>query len=100
MSARTHTQLLAQLSTILRSLEQLTQANAAPDHSQTIAQFCAAEQISRAFFYELIKQGRGPRLMRLANGCIRISAEARRDWRRAREVETAEAGAVPPQPTL
>jgi predicted DNA-binding transcriptional regulator AlpA len=96
MSARDHAELQAQISTILRALEQLTQANAAPDQSQTISQFCAAEQISRAFFYDLVKQGRGPRLMRLANGCIRVSAEARRDWRRAREAETAAAGAVPP----
>lgn len=58
------------------------------DESQTIPEFCATEKISRAFYYELKKAGRGPREMRHADGCIRISPEARRDWRRERESET------------
>ena len=58
------------------------------DESQTIPEFCASEKISRAFYYELRKAGRGPREMRHADGCVRISPEARRDWRRERETAT------------
>jgi predicted DNA-binding transcriptional regulator AlpA len=57
--------------------------------SLTIPEFCAAEGISRAFFYELKKQGRAPRTMRHGDGCVRISPEARQDWRRAQEAATA-----------
>ena len=60
------------------------------DASLTIPEFCTGEKISRAFFYELMKAGRGPRTMRHADGCVRISPEARRDWRREREAETAQ----------
>ena len=61
-----------------------------PEGSQTIPQFCASEAISRAFYYDhLRKTGRNPREMRHADGCVRISPEARRDWRREREAETA-----------
>jgi hypothetical protein len=56
--------------------------------SKTIPEFCRAEKISRGFFYELKKQGRGPRLMQHADGCIRISPEAQRDWRRSEEAAT------------
>ena len=59
------------------------------EHSQTIPEFCASERISRAFYYELQKQNRGPRTMHHADGCVRISPEARRDWRREREYETS-----------
>jgi hypothetical protein len=64
-------------------------AESAADQSQTIPQFCSSEGISRAFYYELKKAGKGPREMRHADGCIRISPEARRDWRGERERETA-----------
>jgi hypothetical protein len=59
------------------------------DPSQTIPQFCAGEGFSRAQYYVMRKQGRGPREMRIGNGCIRITPEARRDWRLEREAETA-----------
>jgi hypothetical protein len=69
-----------------------------PEGSQTIPQFCASEAISRAFYYDLKKVGRGPREMRHGDGCVRISAEARRDWRLEREAETmnSERGMVAP----
>ncbi len=55
------------------------------DESFTINEFCRAEKISRAYFYKLKKQGRGPRLM----ATNRITQQARRDWQRAREAEAA-----------
>jgi hypothetical protein len=66
----------------------LNLAKGAADQSQTIPEFCSAERISRAFYYEMKKAGRAPREMRHARGCIRISPEACRDWRRDRERET------------
>jgi hypothetical protein len=83
-----------QLSSEIAALRQLVErllhlAEDSADKSLTIPGFCEAEEISRAFYYELRKQGKGPREMRHADGCIRISPEARRDWRREREAETA-----------
>lgn len=74
---------LAALKRLVDKLLRLAQRD--DEESQTIPEFCASEKISRAFFYELMKAGRGPRTMRHADGCVRISPEARRDWRRERE---------------
>ena len=63
----------------------------ATDPSFTIAEFCAAEKICRASFYNLKKQGKAPRLMLVGNQ-TRIRAEARADWHREREAEAAAAG--------
>jgi hypothetical protein len=57
------------------------------ESSLTIAEFCAAEKISRGLYYKLKKQGRGPREMELGPGAKRISFEAHQEWRRAREAE-------------
>lgn len=46
----------------------------------TVAQFCADHNISRTHFYALLKDGRGPRLMKLGRRVL-ISAEAASDWR-------------------
>lgn len=66
--------------------------NVAPSShaAATIAQFCAAHNISRTHFYELIKQGKGPRQMKVGRRTL-VSAEAAADWRRAMEAATAEA---------
>jgi predicted DNA-binding transcriptional regulator AlpA len=58
------------------------------DASLTILEFCQKEKICRATFYNLLKQGKGPRLMRVGSRS-RISAEARAEWRREREAESA-----------
>lgn len=78
--------------TLIQLVERLVQLveRVAADPSHTIPEFCAAEKISRGFYYELRKLGKAPREMRHADGCVRISPEARRDWRRDREAETAE----------
>jgi hypothetical protein len=55
----------------------------------TIDEFCQAHRISRAHFYNLLKSGRGPRLMDV--GKKLISAEAAADWRRESESERSTA---------
>jgi hypothetical protein len=81
---------LAEHRKLMREIVRLLQKQTDPNATLTVSDFCVGEKISRAYFYDLQKHGRGPRLMRLANGAVRISAEARREWRRAREAETAE----------
>ena len=62
---------------LVRRLLRIVESDA--EHSQTIPEFCSSERISRAFYYELQKQNRGPRTLHHADGCVRISPEARRD---------------------
>ena len=54
------------------------------DQSKTIKQFCRAEQMSRPQYYNMKRRGRGPRELRDGR-FIRITPEAHRDWRQARE---------------
>jgi hypothetical protein len=51
------------------------------DRSLTIAQFCALEQLSRASYFKLQRNGLGPVELR-APGCafVRITPQARIDW--------------------
>jgi len=56
----------------------------AMDESFTIDEFCEAEKFSRAHYFNLRNRGEGPREYR-AGRCVRITAEARADWRRERE---------------
>jgi hypothetical protein len=76
---------VAGLKKLVTRLLHLLDQEAGAEQSQTIPEFCRSEKISRAFFYQLQKAGRGPRTMRHADGCIRISPEARKDWRREAE---------------
>lgn len=46
----------------------------------TVATFCKVHSISRSFFYELLKTGRGPRVTKIGNRTL-ISREAAFDWR-------------------
>jgi predicted DNA-binding transcriptional regulator AlpA len=55
--------------------------------SLTIPEWCARHQISRALFYNLMKAGKAPRIMKVGSA-VRIRDEADRDWCRAREAET------------
>jgi hypothetical protein len=50
----------------------------------SIPEFCVRNRISLSTFHKLKGQGRGPRLMCLGRA-LRISIEAERDWRGARE---------------
>lgn len=63
--------------------QQLTNQRAA----STVPQFCDEHNISRTHFYALLKEGKGPRLMRVGRRTL-ISLEAAADWRRRMESET------------
>ena len=58
-----------------------------------INSFCGAHKISRALFYLLVKEGRGPRLMRAGRRTL-ITKEAAADWRQKMERQTAQATAA------
>ncbi|MGB7479871.1 MAG: hypothetical protein WA924_06065 [Burkholderiaceae bacterium] len=53
----------------------------------SIPQFCDDHNLSRAFLYKLIKDGQGPRLMKIGRRTL-ISAEAAADWRAKMEQAT------------
>lgn len=59
-----------------------------PRAADSIPQFCDGHGISRTHFYELVKQGKAPRLMKVGRRTL-ISVEAAADWRRRIEAETA-----------
>ena len=54
-----------------------------PLAAYTIDQFCRSHGISPAFYFQLQKSGRGPRVMRIGKRVL-ISAEAASEWREAR----------------
>lgn len=54
------------------------------DETFTIDEFCAAEKISRAFFYKLDAQGNAPKTYNVGRN-RRISRAAYDAWRAARE---------------
>jgi hypothetical protein len=52
--------------------------------------FCRAHSLSRSKFYEMLRSGEGPRVMKCGAKTL-VSVEAARDWRISRE-RAAEAG--------
>jgi predicted DNA-binding transcriptional regulator AlpA len=54
----------------------------------TIEEFCRSHGFSRAHYFNMQKDGFGPRIMRLGSRVL-ISKEAAADWRRGREVSVA-----------
>jgi hypothetical protein len=62
----------------------------------SIPEFLDEHRISRSLLYRLIKEGRGPRITKIAGRTL-ISAEAAADWRAQMERETEQA-AVRPKP--
>jgi hypothetical protein len=65
----------------------------AADQSYTIAEFCAAERISRALLYKLWEAGKGPRCFYI-NTSRRISHQARTEWRERLEAEAADVATI------
>jgi hypothetical protein len=65
-------------------------AKGAARRALSIDEFCDAHGISRSMYYKLRAQGKGPREMEVGTRRL-ISDEAGADWRRAREIETANA---------
>jgi predicted DNA-binding transcriptional regulator AlpA len=56
----------------------------------TIADFCRSEKISRAFYYKLQRTGQGPKTFNIG-AMVRITPDAVRQWRAAREAEARQA---------
>jgi hypothetical protein len=50
----------------------------------SVADFCTAHGITRPTFYDLLKKGHGPRIMKVGSRTL-ISIEAAADWRRQME---------------
>lgn len=51
----------------------------------TVQEFCADHGgISKVFFYKLLKEGKGPRLMKVGRRTL-VTAEAAADWRKQME---------------
>jgi predicted DNA-binding transcriptional regulator AlpA len=59
-----------------------------PTHCFDIPSFAAAFGFSEAFFYKLVSQGQGPRLMKIGRRTF-ITFEAADEWQRQREAATA-----------
>ena len=57
------------------------------DQSYTVEESCEAERITRGMIYKVWAQGKGPRYYMVGNR-RRISPEAHKEWRAAREAET------------
>jgi hypothetical protein len=55
----------------------------------TVDEFCSRHGISRRLFYDLQKQGRGPRIMKV-NSRTLVSREAAAEWRRRVEAQTTQ----------
>ncbi|TLU71262.1 hypothetical protein [Lichenicoccus roseus] len=54
------------------------------NHAQTVDEFCQSHRISRATFYNLLKVGRGPAVMKVGSRTL-VSDEAATAWRRRME---------------
>jgi predicted DNA-binding transcriptional regulator AlpA len=52
----------------------------------SVDDFCHAHSMCRASFYNLMKRGRGPRIMKVGGRTL-VSHEAAEEWRRQMEVE-------------
>jgi predicted DNA-binding transcriptional regulator AlpA len=50
-----------------------------------VNEFCREHGISRGHFYNLLKRGEGPKIMRVGRRTL-VSAEAAAEWRRRMEV--------------
>jgi predicted DNA-binding transcriptional regulator AlpA len=55
----------------------------------SVPQFCTSHGLSRSFFYKLLAQGKGPRLVKLGARTL-ISAEAAEAWRARMEAATSQ----------
>lgn len=53
----------------------------------TVSGFCSAHHIARSFLYQLLREGRGPRIIKLGRRTF-ITREAAADWRARMEKES------------
>ena len=56
-------------------------------HTYSVSEFCREHGISRGLFYQLLKDGKGPKTMKLGRRTL-ISREAAEDWSRRMEGAT------------
>jgi hypothetical protein len=83
------------MSTPTTGLSRFERRVATAGASKTIDQFCEAQQISRSHYYNLKRNGKGPREAAVGN-VKRITPEAHADWRRDRERDALnEAASLP-----
>jgi predicted DNA-binding transcriptional regulator AlpA len=54
-----------------------------------IREFCQAHGLSESIYYEMKREGLGPREMRIGSSGVRISQEAAAEWRRKMEERAA-----------
>lgn len=54
--------------------------------TDTVPEFCAVHKISRGTFYNLLKAGKGPKVLKVGSRTL-ITKESAAEWRRQREVE-------------
>jgi predicted DNA-binding transcriptional regulator AlpA len=62
----------------------LTQSSTTEVSASTVDEFCHAHRISRGTFYNLLKAGHGPSIMKVGSRTL-VSAEAASAWRRRME---------------
>lgn len=53
----------------------------------SVSAFCKAHHIARSFLYQLLREGRGPRVTKLGRRTF-VTREAAAEWRRRIEQET------------
>jgi hypothetical protein len=70
-----------------RSAYKRRSKNRKPTDAHTVASFCESNAISLSKYFNLKRDGKGPREIELG-GRIIISREAETDWRHEREAET------------
>ena len=58
----------------------------------TVDEFCQAHRISRASFYNYLKAGQGPAVMKVGGRTL-VSHEAAAAWRRRMEAQTSKVAA-------
>jgi hypothetical protein len=66
------------------NMTDITSARIADDSPFTVIEFCRRNRLSVSSYYELRKDGKGPREMRVLSKVL-ISPAAEADWRIARE---------------
>jgi hypothetical protein len=64
-------------------------SNADLADAYSVQEFCERHRISRPFFYKLLAQGLGPRVLRLGSRTL-VTREAAAAWRAEREAATAQ----------
>ena len=50
----------------------------------SVTEFCQEHGISRGLFYQVLREGRGPRIMKVGKRTL-VSQEAAEEWRRRME---------------